>query len=70
MGESSAARPSVERVEVEGACPGCGASALQSYPVISEGGWFLVTKCQECLSSTNRAPWNPLGYVTREVGTL
>ena len=56
----------VERNLVEGSCPSCGASALQSYPVLAEGGWFLVTKCQECLASADRAPWNELGYVTRE----
>jgi len=31
--------------------------------VLSEGGWFLVTKCQDCLHSVNREPWALLGHV-------
>jgi hypothetical protein len=44
----------VERVDVDGACPECGAEALQTYPVLSEGGWWDVTKCQQCLCSVQR----------------
>lgn len=51
---------------MEGVCPACGAAALRSYPVLSEGGWFLVVKCQECLTSVSRDGWNRLGYVDRE----
>ena len=61
---------SVERIKVDGACPYCGATALQRYPALSEGGWFLVTKCQQCLKSTERTPWHKLGYVSREENTL
>jgi hypothetical protein len=59
---------SVERRPVEGACPECGASALASYPVLSENGWWDVVKCQECLASVTREPgplfgvYVPLGY--------
>ncbi len=53
----------LEREEVEGSCPRCGAEALRRYPVNSEGGWFIVVKCQECLLSVNRERWNLLGPV-------
>jgi uncharacterized Zn finger protein len=55
----------VDRVAVEGACPQCGAAELQSYPLLGEGGWFMVVKCQECLHSVERTPWNRLGNVVR-----
>jgi vanillate/4-hydroxybenzoate decarboxylase subunit D len=56
---------SVEKVPVEGACPECGARALKRYPALSAGGWFQVVKCQDCLASVERTPWNRLGYVDR-----
>jgi hypothetical protein len=60
---------SIERDDVPGGCPGCGATELKRYPVLTEGGWFLVEKCQACLRSVSRQPWQRLGYVTRmEVG--
>lgn len=37
-----------------GVCPRCGGSTIASYPVISEGGWWRVTKCQSCLFSLER----------------
>ena len=52
------AHVSVEREPVDGTCESCGANALQAYPVLSEGGWFKVVKCQECLSSKSRERWN------------
>jgi hypothetical protein len=55
--------PQQERETIAGECPGCGAAALKRYPVLSEGGWFLVTKCQDCLHSVNREPWALLGHV-------
>lgn len=59
----------MEREDLPGECPGCGTSDLKRYPVLSEGGWFLVEKCQVCLRSVSRQPWQRLGYVTRmEVG--
>ncbi|MGH8598497.1 MAG: hypothetical protein ACREXT_17730 [Gammaproteobacteria bacterium] len=33
------------------------------YPVLSEGGWFMVVKCQQCLCSISREPWALLGPV-------
>lgn len=56
----------VDRIPAEGACPECGAEALRRYPVLSAGGWFLVVKCQSCLASVERTPWNRLGYVRRD----
>ena len=56
---------SVNKQPVSGACPICAAEALGRYPVVTEGGWFMVVKCQRCLHSVSREPWNRLGYVTR-----
>lgn len=55
---------SVERVDVEGSCPSCGADALSGYPVLSEGGWYQIVKCQRCLTSLSREPWTLLGPVS------
>jgi vanillate/4-hydroxybenzoate decarboxylase subunit D len=53
------------RTPVQGVCNGCGSSQLEAYEVLSEGGWYQVVKCQACLMSVERAPWKPLGHVTR-----
>ena len=55
--------PVQAREPVPGKCPECGAEALQRYPVLSEGGWFMAVKCQECLCSASREPWHRLGPV-------
>jgi hypothetical protein len=55
---------SVEREPVSGTCPQCGAEDLARYPVISEKGWEIATKCQSCLVSVDREPGNRLGPVT------
>lgn len=52
---------SLHKEPVDGACPRCGAEALRRYPVNSEGGWFQVVKCQNCLHSLSRERWNLLG---------
>jgi vanillate/4-hydroxybenzoate decarboxylase subunit D len=54
---------SVERTPVEGTCPECGGTSLAEYPVLSEGGWWNVTKCQSCLCSVEREPGNLLGAI-------
>jgi hypothetical protein len=54
----------VEKEPVDGACPECGAEALRRYPVVSEHGWEIVTKCQTCLYSVERTKWNRLGPIT------
>lgn len=59
--ETGNARLTVERVPVAGSCPACGASDLKRYPVVSEGGWLLVTKCQRCLTSLERTRESLLG---------
>jgi len=48
---------------VSGSCSQCGAAALARYPVLSADGWFEVVKCQTCLHSESRAPWNRLGWI-------
>ncbi len=62
--------PVLEREAVEGECPACGATNLARYPVLSEGGWFMATKCQTCLHSVERVAWNRLGYVSLVTDTL
>jgi transposase-like protein len=61
---------SVEKEPVQGTCPICGAAALQRYPVLSEGGWFQVVKCQECLHSVSRERWSRLGPIELLVDSL
>ncbi len=53
----------VDREPVDGACAECGEERLMRYAVLSEGGWFDVVKCQNCLHSESRAP-NPVGPMT------
>jgi hypothetical protein len=53
----------LERDTVEGSCPRCGEGSLRRYPVNSEGGWFMVVKCQDCLWSVSREPWSRLGPI-------
>jgi len=55
---------SVERTPVEGTCPECGAAELAEYPVVSEGGWWNVRKCQRCLASVSREPGPRYGSFT------
>ncbi|GAB3615560.1 hypothetical protein GCM10027416_01170 [Okibacterium endophyticum] len=60
---------SVERTPVEGSCPECGGSGLQSYDALSEGGWWHVVKCSFCLTSVDRTPAPRLGPITPLVPT-
>jgi hypothetical protein len=60
----------VEREPVSGECPECGASDLRRYPVLTEGGWFQVVKCQTCLHSVSRERWHLLGPVEVLVASL
>jgi len=55
---------SVEREPVDGSCPECGGTTLQSYPVLAEGGWFDVVKCQDCLHSLSRENGPLLGPIS------
>jgi hypothetical protein len=52
------------RVPVEGVCANCGSRSLASYPVISDGGWWNVVKCTECLESVSRDRGPRLGVYT------
>ena len=54
----------IEKEPVEGACPECGAEALARYPVVSEKGWEMVVKCQECLYAVERERWRRLGPIS------
>jgi ribosomal protein L37AE/L43A len=54
----------VVRENVQGECPACGSRDLKRYPVLSEGGWWMTTKCQQCLFSVQRERWSRLGSIT------
>jgi ribosomal protein L44E len=56
--------PVQAREPIDGKCNECGAARLMRYPVLSEGGWYMVVKCQECLYSQSREKWTRLGHVT------
>jgi hypothetical protein len=53
----------VSREPVDGDCPKCGQSDLKRYPVLSEGGWWDVVKCQHCLHSVSRERGPRLGSI-------
>ena len=44
--------------------PGHKLSDLRRYPVLSEGGWFIVIKNQQTLETICRQPWRRLGPIT------
>ena len=43
--------------------PGSTSADFKRYPVLSEGGWFMVVKHQPTLRSVSRKPWKLLGPV-------
>lgn len=43
--------------------PGQSIADLSEYPVLSEGGWFIVIKNQRTLEEIARRPWLLLGPV-------
>ncbi|MFA7595243.1 MAG: hypothetical protein WCY92_02715 [Novosphingobium sp.] len=43
--------------------PGQSLADLRQYPVLSEGGWFIVIKNQKTLQEISRRPWRLLGPV-------
>lgn len=44
--------------------PGHKLAELRRYPVLSEGGWFIVIKNQQTLETISRQPWRRLGPIT------
>jgi len=43
--------------------PGLALADLEHYPVLSEGGWFLVIKDRRTLQTLSRQPWRLLGPI-------
>jgi hypothetical protein len=43
--------------------PGSTLADFRQYPVLSEGGWFIVIKNQRTLESVSRKPWRLLGPI-------
>lgn len=60
--EGAASAP--EKVPVPGQCAECGAEDLCEYPILGADGWYIAVKCQRCLGSQSRVPWNRLGWVS------
>jgi hypothetical protein len=50
--------------------PGATAADFKRYPVLSEGGWFLVIKHQPTLRTVSRVPWRLRGPVELTSETL
>ncbi|WP_051898880.1 hypothetical protein [Sciscionella sediminilitoris] len=50
-------------VNLERDFPGSTAADFRRYPVLSEGGWFMVVKHQKTLVSVSREPWRLLGPI-------
>ncbi|MET0292530.1 MAG: hypothetical protein ABW136_09220 [Steroidobacteraceae bacterium] len=59
-----------ERTSVQGSCPECGAQSLQRYRVLSEGGWWDVVKCADCLASVERKPGPLFGTLSEALEAL
>ena len=45
---------SEKRTPVKGTCPSCGGGDIAAYRVLTDGGWWDVVKCQNCLDSIER----------------
>ena len=58
------------RVDVPGHCPTCNGQRLQRYRVLSEGGWWNVVKCRQCLTSLSREPGPLFGPLTEATQAL
>jgi hypothetical protein len=50
-------------VELDRDFPGSTPDDFRRYPVLSEGGWFIVVKHQPTLATVSREPWRMLGPV-------
>lgn len=51
-------------IDLEQDHPGQTIENLRQYPVLSEGGWFMVIKDQKSLRCISRQPWRLLGPIT------
>ena len=60
--------PVQHRESVPGKCDVCEAEQLMRYPVLSEGGWYMVVKCQACLHSQSREKAAQKGYFPLCIG--
>ncbi len=52
-------RPAEERLfekreKVDQVCDECGSRHVEAYRVLTDGGWWDVVKCQDCLYSLDR----------------
>ncbi|RYE43529.1 MAG: hypothetical protein EOP24_28000 [Hyphomicrobiales bacterium] len=43
--------------------PGATEDDFRKYPVLSEGGWFIVIKHQPTLQTVTRVPWGLFGPI-------
>lgn len=50
-------------VDLERDFPGSSVEDFRRYPVLSEGGWYMVVKHQPTLTSVSRKPWRLLGPI-------
>ncbi|WP_245566069.1 hypothetical protein [Thermocrispum municipale] len=50
-------------VDLDRDFPGSTAADFRRYPVLSEGGWYLVVKHQKTLRCVSREPWRLLGPI-------
>ena len=51
-------------IDLERDFPGSSIEDFKRYPVLSEGGWYLVVKHLPSLKSIDRTPWRLLGPIT------
>ncbi|MES2495694.1 MAG: hypothetical protein V4618_06255 [Pseudomonadota bacterium] len=51
-------------VDLEADFPGSTPDDFMEYPVLSEGGWFIVVKHQRTLVTVSKKPWRLLGPIT------
>ena len=43
-----------KKKKVNSMCPECGSRHIAAYRVLTDGGWWDVVKCQDCLYSLER----------------
>lgn len=44
--------------------PGSTLDDFRQYPVLAEGGWYIVIKHQRTLQTVSRVPWRLLGPIS------